>query len=535
VKRDHSKQGKARGSTSLSGQKPRLLTMALLFAVLAGAGLAFGEETDETGQTNNQDADPKVIQLDGPIRPSAIITKDGVVIPEYPESQTKKPYKEQNRVQTEPGGGSIIPPVQFEVKSETKAKPSSPKSYPRNAYTSGDPVYDDNFYSEFQMEDAQKLERKYTVVLPEYKIDYERIKREDKEKYRYTSEVGELYPNIHLRWKNLGLKTIRDKKYYVWQSAIKATNSIGTGALVRTNNIPPYSYIKAYGLNSRPQVNNWRKYIISDSDTQKGPYPGDTMIFELTTPDPSIDPNKVEYLIIKGIMYDLYKVGLFTDIITQTSSTLSININTIISSYDKMPKDDDLINHNSIFMNVSNKSTFLPGQQEKVNEMADHMRRQHKWPKYLSREEALSLPKEYIIDLKDIANDVSLISRDQAYGILSVKPQIRQLPWKYLGNKNVGDYKKHVWIFAMQYDGAKDIGITLTNVISVGDGEYHFYGSAGDPSSHKAVYQPYDNRISGVRVGNVIYIEYADSDIRNSPIGKNQFEIESIRIYLSRD
>jgi len=300
------KQGKARGSTILAWKKPRLLAMALLLAVLAGSGFAIGEENYVSGQARPQDAESKDIQLDGPIRPSAIITKDGVVIPKYPESQTKKSLKEKNRVQSGPGGGGIIPQVQFEPKSETGAKPAIPKTFPRNAYTSGDPVYDAGFLSQFQMEDAKKLEREYIVVLPEYKIDYSRISEEDIMKFRHTTSVGEAYPDIHLKWKNLGKKKIRGKEYFVWQTAIIATNALSIGAYYEAKNIPPYSYITAYGLKSRLRVRTWGMYKITNSDTSQGPYPGDTLIFEFTTPDSSIDPNKYEYLKIIGISYGLY-------------------------------------------------------------------------------------------------------------------------------------------------------------------------------------------------------------------------------------
>ena len=67
------KPGKARGSTILAWKKPRLLAMALLLAVLAGSGFAIGEEKDISGQTRQQGAESKDIQLDGPILPDITV------------------------------------------------------------------------------------------------------------------------------------------------------------------------------------------------------------------------------------------------------------------------------------------------------------------------------------------------------------------------------------------------------------------------------------------------------------------------------
>jgi len=193
------KPGKARGSTVLPGKKPRLLAMSLMLAVLAGGGFAIGEEKDVSGQARQQDAESKDIQLDGPIRPSAIITKEGVVIPKYEDEKAHSPEKQgkdkKNIRSSE--NGNIVPNLQFIPPSSATNNQPEKRSDQSNSADRGNPNLP-YFYSNFQIEDAKRLEQEYMVLFLDKKPNYKRI-REEERKYKAIVDIDTfLFPDISL-------------------------------------------------------------------------------------------------------------------------------------------------------------------------------------------------------------------------------------------------------------------------------------------------------------------------------------------------
>jgi len=80
MKREKKRRGSAGSGSGLFGGNARLLAAALFLAALVNGGGAIGGENDLGGKAKTQDADPEVIQLDGPIQPSSVLTTEGVVI-----------------------------------------------------------------------------------------------------------------------------------------------------------------------------------------------------------------------------------------------------------------------------------------------------------------------------------------------------------------------------------------------------------------------------------------------------------------------
>jgi len=303
---EHSKQDTARGSTALSGKKVRLLAMALLFAVLAGAGFAIGEEKDVSEQANQQDADPKVIQLDGPIQPSAIITKDGVVIPKYEENVKRTPIihdiKKKN-IKTL-GNGEIISNLKF-IPPSSKGKEKFTLLSRNNVDIEIVGNSKPDFVSNFQIGDAKKLENEYIFRIPEHVIDYKPIREHDAETGLFTSAVGGNFPDVQLKWKYLGKRVVSGKDRILWQTAIFAENATGIGVYIKKVAIPPGSTMLMYGLYSSRWIYQYDQYQVNNKDNYKGQYEGNMLIIEFSTIDEKVDPNTKEYINIKSIIYSL--------------------------------------------------------------------------------------------------------------------------------------------------------------------------------------------------------------------------------------
>ncbi|MDH4184522.1 MAG: hypothetical protein OEV92_09895, partial [Nitrospinota bacterium] len=315
IEQEHLKQGKARGSTSLSGQKSRLLAMALLFAVLAGAGFAIGEETDETGQTNNQDAAPEVIQLDGPIQPSAIITKDGVVIPKHNAEKGSEngPSTSQRSERQEKKRGIDREFIENLNKSFPKLKV---KLKQKDEVSNKDiaPTEDGmpGFTKNFQISESRSLERQYTLTLhPPTLEDIIRFNNASKPKWGQLAPFNYLirsFDGKNMKWKYLGKKNVLGASKEVWQTAIHISNAEISAVVVRNTEMPPSSSLLMYGKDIAPSswARELKPYIVSCEEKNPGGiynYYGNTVIIEYVSDNRIPNPNQAVLFHINEIVF----------------------------------------------------------------------------------------------------------------------------------------------------------------------------------------------------------------------------------------
>ena len=269
---EHSKQGKARGSTSLSGKKVRLLAMALLLAVMAGVGFAIGEEKSVAGQSNQQEADSKDIHIDVPIQPSAIITKDGVVIPKYEDgantTKDESASQRQRSIEREMGIIRGLNKTFLSLKVDLKEDVNYKKSENGGA---SDAL--PSFTRNFQMEDAIHIEEEYKYVMPAIQSFEIRRMREEADKrqkewddIRGNNMMGMLMINFmerklkisRMNWKFLGKRIVLGEKKYVFQ-----TSFVFRGASIQhmhfdNVNLPSGAMLFAYGIDGSMR---WRRSI----------------------------------------------------------------------------------------------------------------------------------------------------------------------------------------------------------------------------------------------------------------------------------
>jgi len=307
VKRDHSKQGKARGNTALSGKKPRLLALALLFAVLAGAGFAIGEEKNVSEQTKQQDADPEVIQLDGPIQPSAIITNEGIVnaINTGKDDPSSRMKREKISSDNQPER-QFTPGLVQQLPNEW-----NPKLRKEHKEVDWQEFYFSLKY--FQVKDSLNLEPEFTYTMTPMVYTKEEIREESFKKQVDIYAKGRSFPADSLKWKNIGIKIIRGKPMRFWQTAIVDP---GAGSiklyfdavhLIEGSALLTYSVKDANSLElSNPYI-SWGPY----DDYPEGNKPslrtnthdGDKVILELALPPDMPGPNDKSYLEIKTILH----------------------------------------------------------------------------------------------------------------------------------------------------------------------------------------------------------------------------------------
>jgi len=319
---EHSKQGTARGSTALSGKKVRFLALALLLAVMAGGGLAIGEETNVSGQAKQKEAEAKDIILDGPIRPTAIITKDGIVILKYKEedkseteTQTKRQKKEnvdivpgliqnfagQESNQRSQDDRNFADKMRRDWAEKLKNSPKDEKGNPL-------PL----FYDNFQIKDAKNLETEYIVELPEFVIDREKLRKEQESPINTVVGRGIPFPeNVKLKWKHLGTRMIEGKKHIVWQTGVRNRNAKTIGLYIVNFDTGGGSFIHTYSLKTDKW--DWNiygyKYPNPNHQAELGRfgtrhYDGDTIVIELILPLSDIrNPNSHSFFVITGVTY----------------------------------------------------------------------------------------------------------------------------------------------------------------------------------------------------------------------------------------
>ena len=316
---EHSKQGRTRGSTALSGQKTRLLAMALLLAVVAGAGLAIGEEKDVSEQANQQDAVPKVIQLDGPIQPSAIITKDGVIIPEYDDETdtgAKKQSGKEERNKT-PEIGDVVPSLGVTFGEEHRKKPA--EEFIKVLNKDGSVTMLPPFTKEFQMEDARKLEDEFKVIIPEHPIDFKAIDEDESNMGSggaYIAGMGFIFPPVTPKWKSLGVRTIAGKQWAIWQMAVVVGNARGFGFSFKKLDLVGYNRLIVYGLHSKSWINQKSVYVFQRTKGYKSTieFGGNTVILEYHTRDINRIPKINEHVIFNQIRIPRPGFGTFSSL-----------------------------------------------------------------------------------------------------------------------------------------------------------------------------------------------------------------------------
>jgi len=322
MRREHGKQVKAGGSTVLSWKKPRLLAMALLLAVLASGGFAIGEEKNVSDQARQQDAESKDIQLDGPIRPSAIITKDGVVIPKYEDDGKGQPAEKTQRQEKEKS--NIVPGLMKDFSAQESHQRAQDAEHPAAkmrrewAETLKNAPKDEKgtplppFYNNFQIQDAKNLEPEYIVQLPEFKIDMEELRKEQEKNLRYIGAKGMPFPkDTKLNWKNLGFRIIEGKKHKVWQAAISCKNAKTIKVHITDFDTSGGAFLFAYGLNTDRWAWGINRYkfpgrIHRDKSKRISTdhYGGDTIILELILQEnDDSDPNQIEFFRILGLSF----------------------------------------------------------------------------------------------------------------------------------------------------------------------------------------------------------------------------------------
>ena len=320
MKREYRKPGKAGGSAALPGKKTQLLAMALLLAVLAGSGFAIREEKDISGQTRQQDADPDVIELDGPIQPSAIITKDGVVIPKY----NNLPSGPKSKWRTPGAPKKIAPPVVQEVPRQLPDASSKNKMRER-------PSVHELFADRIKLGESLKLEDEYKYVIKDG--------RNMKEEWRSggnlsdwagTAQIGmfrDVGP-VNLKWKYMGKRVLDTgvedggirKSMHVWQTAIVSPEAKGIEAnLKMLKSDPGVHTFFAYIYGKKIDRLNRPSFIMFEREGHEiwaGPYDGDTVYIDFWADDTESNPNNIKYFeIIKvnhrftGLSWEYYPGG----------------------------------------------------------------------------------------------------------------------------------------------------------------------------------------------------------------------------------
>ena len=155
----------------------------------------------------------------------------------------------------------------------------------------------------------------------------------------------------------------------------------------------------------------------------------------------------------------------------------------------------------------------------------------------ISYDEASKLTDNHIIDLSGPKYKQAFSESPIRSNIQAVKLDIVDIPWKYIGQRSVHNKKMHVWLFAISHDNAEFISISLVNVIRRADSEYHIYSN----ELEKTIFDPIhyggdmENVLRDFLPGNVLYIEYATSELTHSPEHVTQFTLESVIIEYHRD
>ena len=281
MEQEHREQGKARGSTATSGQKTRLLAIALIFIVLAGAGFAIGEEVDETSQANNQDDNPKVIQLDGPIQPSAIITDRGEDIIQLRRIKTSSDVFSANNLASDY-------PITVDPESQGY---SGDATYRRDEGSTDQSGIDDSWVADrLSQKEFNSLANQNIVKISPITAG-EKAKLLRKKDPLYFQRKG---PSA-LPWKYVGIKVIENKSYHLWMTAISVANANRIYVYFSNFFLKLGVVVHIYGNRETFKSQVMSSYVFNNSPSYSGTHlsmiQGDTVVVEYLSEDNNISPS----------------------------------------------------------------------------------------------------------------------------------------------------------------------------------------------------------------------------------------------------
>ncbi|MDH4183769.1 MAG: hypothetical protein OEV92_06080 [Nitrospinota bacterium] len=248
----------------------------------------------------------------GPIEPAGFLTDKGLIVPKRKNgvnegqkgnSVQEKPQKPQSNVVQGLSVNFGEPP---EPAPTDQSGRIGEKGYQDDAIPS--------FVSQFQIEDARKLEDEYKIIFEKSPIDLDKIREQERNKKLEGSNrfaAGFSLGSRKPKWKYLGIREISGKRKAVWQTAIVVKNAIGLMVGYGDFKLPAGSELINYGL-SNSKWKRLRDYYIGTSyiSTPFGIYRGDTVVIEYYASDVLINADINSIVIIERVLLALHDYSL---------------------------------------------------------------------------------------------------------------------------------------------------------------------------------------------------------------------------------